>query len=50
MPSIQKIVEKVCEARQKVPAQRSVLVAISGIDDCGKAILQQKSLIPYKSN
>ncbi len=42
MSNIQKIVEKICEARQKVPAQRSVLVAISGIDGCGKGYIAAK--------
>ncbi len=42
MSSIQQIVEKICETRQKVPAQRSVLVAISGIDGCGKGYISAK--------
>ena len=42
MSNIQEIVAKICEARQKVPAQRSVLVAISGIDGCGKGYIAAK--------
>ena len=42
MSNIQKIVEKICETRQKVPPQRSVLVAISGIDGSGKGYITAK--------
>ena len=42
MSNIQKIVEKICETRQKVPEQRSVLVAISGIDGSGKGYMAAK--------
>ena len=49
MSNIQKIVEKICEARQKVPVQRSVLVAISGIDGCGKGYIATKIFDSLKS-
>ena len=42
MTSIQEIVEKICETRQKISAQRSVLVAISGIDGSGKGYITAK--------
>ena len=42
MSNIQEIVAKICETRQKVPTQRSVLVAISGIDGCGKGYIAAK--------
>ncbi len=42
MSNIQKIVEKICETRQKVPPQRSVLVAISRIDGSGKGYITAK--------
>lgn len=42
MSNIQKIVEKICETHQKVPTQRSVLVAISGIDSSGKGYIAAK--------
>ena len=44
MSNIQEIVETICEARQKVPARRSVLTAISGIDGFGKAYISAKTL------
>ena len=42
MSDIQKIVEKIYETRQEVPLQRSVLVAISGIDSSGKGYITAK--------
>jgi uridine kinase len=33
---LQRVVEKITETRRSVPVQRSVLVAVSGIDGCGK--------------
>ena len=42
MSDIQKIVEKIYETQQEVPLQRSVLVAISGIDGSGKGYITAK--------
>ncbi len=42
--NIQDIVETICHTRQKVAAQHSVLVAISGIDGCGKGYIAAKIL------
>ena len=39
---IESTVEKICETRLQVPTHRSVLVAISGIDGCGKGYLTAK--------
>jgi uridine kinase len=36
MPDLTTVVDQILLARQRVPAERSVLVAISGIDGCGK--------------
>ncbi len=47
--NIQYIVEKICETRREVPAQRSVLVAISGIDGCGKGYITAKILDSLKT-
>ena len=47
--NIQYIVEKICETRRQVPAQRSVLVAISGIDGCGKGYITAKILDSLKT-
>ena len=44
MSNIQYIVEKICETRRQVPAHSSVLVAISGIDGCGKGYITAKIL------
>ena len=42
MSSIQQIVETIYEKRQKILAQSSLLVAISGIDGCGKGYIAAK--------
>ena len=42
MSNIQYLVEKICDTRQQVPAQRSILVAISGIDGSGKGYITTK--------
>ena len=42
MSNIEKIVEKICETRKKVLPQRSLLVAISGIDGSGKGYMAAK--------
>ncbi|ELS03914.1 uridine kinase [Xenococcus sp. PCC 7305] len=39
MSNLQQIVEIICEVRRRVPTQRSVLVAISGIDGSGKGFI-----------
>ena len=49
MSNIQPIVEKICETRRQVPAHRSVLVAISGIDGCGKGYITAKILDSLKT-
>ena len=49
MSNIQQIVEKICETRQKFPSQRSVLVAISGIDGSGKGYIAAKILDSLKN-
>ena len=49
MSNTQYIVEKICETRRQVPAQRSVLVAISGIDGCGKGYITAKILDSLKT-
>jgi uridine kinase len=36
MSALQVVADKILEARRAVPARRSVLVAVSGIDGCGK--------------
>jgi uridine kinase len=36
MSDLQVVADKILEARRAVPARRSVLVAVSGIDGCGK--------------
>lgn len=36
MAELQAVIERICETRVSIPAQRSVLVAITGIDGCGK--------------
>ncbi len=49
MSNVQCIVEKICETRRHVPAHRSVLVAISGIDGCGKGYITAKILDSLKT-
>jgi uridine kinase len=39
MPNIRGVVERIAEARTRVPPQRSVLVAVSGIDGSGKGFV-----------
>lgn len=39
MPELQTVVEQILRARTSVPPQRSVLVAITRIDGCGKGYL-----------
>ena len=36
MSDLQTVVSQILDARRSVPAQRSVLAAITGIDGCGK--------------
>ncbi len=49
MSNVQYIVEKICQTRRQVPAHRSVLVAISGIDGCGKGYITAKILDSLKT-
>lgn len=42
MSSVPAVVDKILEVRQQVPAQRSVLVAVSGIDGSGKGYITAK--------
>jgi len=42
MPSIHVVIDKILEVRHRVPAQRSVLAAVSGIDGSGKGYLTAK--------
>jgi len=42
MVSIQVVIDKILETRRQVPAQRSLLVAVSGIDGSGKGYLTTK--------
>lgn len=48
LSDIQHLVEKICETRRQVSAQHSVLVAISGIDGCGKGYIAAKILDSLK--
>lgn len=36
MPDLHAVVDKILEARASIPARRSVLAAVTGIDGCGK--------------
>lgn len=36
MSNLQTVVDQILDARRAIPAQRSVLTAITGIDGCGK--------------
>lgn len=42
MSDLQTVVGRVLEERRSVPAERSVLVAITGIDGCGKGYLTER--------
>jgi uridine kinase len=44
MVELQTVIEQILEKRVAIPAQRSVLVAISGIDGCGKGYLTAQLL------
>ena len=46
---MQQIVENICETRRQVPATRSVLVAISGIDGSGKGYVTAQILDSLKT-
>ncbi len=39
MPDLRAVVDRISEARALAPPQRSVLVAVSGIDGCGKGFV-----------
>ena len=38
-PDLRPVVEQIVQTRTATPAQRSVLVAVTGIDGCGKSYL-----------
>jgi uridine kinase len=42
MSDLQVVADKILEARRAVPARRSMLVAVSGIDGCGKGYVTAK--------
>jgi uridine kinase len=44
MAELQVVIEKILETRLSIPAQRSALVAITGIDGCGKSYLTARLL------
>jgi uridine kinase len=44
MAELQTVIERILETRVTIPAQRSVLVAITGIDGCGKGYLTAQLL------
>jgi uridine kinase len=44
MVELQTVIERILRTRASVPAQRSVLVAITGIDGCGKGYLTTQLL------
>ena len=42
MSDIQNIIDSILETRRQVPTQRSISIAVSGIDGCGKGYLTAK--------
>ena len=44
MAKLQEVIERILETRVSIPAQRSALVAITGIDGCGKGYLAAQLL------
>ncbi len=42
MSDLQTVLDQILSARGLVPAQRSVLVAITGIDGCGKGYVTER--------
>jgi uridine kinase len=44
MAKLQEVIERILERRVSIPAQRSVLVAITGIDGCGKGYFAAQAL------
>jgi uridine kinase len=44
MADLQAVIERIVETRASIPAQRSVLVAITGIDGCGKGYFAAQAL------
>ncbi len=42
MSTLQTVVAEILDARRSIPAQRSVLTAISGIDGCGKGYITSR--------
>ncbi len=50
MSDIHNVIDSILETRRQVPIQRSILVAVSGIDGCGKGYLTAKIVDELKAS